>query len=177
MHNIKLPDPVLAYRVLKSSNITAEKEQLARATLSELTYSNIQSQLRRIFDEIITSKSTDSIKVEPIYQAWQDDNFTYYNTRGRRNININNNNGKFQQFKRQEYPNKWNPHKLNSSKKTNPLNLHGKPTKCHICDSIFIGLICVHDATLIRIMITLIRIMITIFVLVHMSIVTQKVKR
>ena len=37
IHNIILPEPVLAYRVLKSANISAEKEQLARATVSEIT--------------------------------------------------------------------------------------------------------------------------------------------
>ena len=46
IHNIILPEPVLAYRVLNSANISVEKGQLARATVSELTYSNMQRQLK-----------------------------------------------------------------------------------------------------------------------------------
>ena len=33
-----LPSGVLAYRVLKSANLTPEKQQLATATITELTY-------------------------------------------------------------------------------------------------------------------------------------------
>ena len=44
-HNIVLPDPVLAYRLLKNSNIGAAKEQLARATLPELKYIRMKEQL------------------------------------------------------------------------------------------------------------------------------------
>ena len=48
---IELPDAVLAYRLLNSTNIGTEKEQLARATISKLTYFNMKDQLRKIFDE------------------------------------------------------------------------------------------------------------------------------
>ena len=37
-YQIELPDGVLAYRLLKSANISKEKQQLARATLTELTF-------------------------------------------------------------------------------------------------------------------------------------------
>ena len=49
--NITLPEPVLAYRLLKSANIGSEKEQLTRATLKHLTYDDMKSQLKKIFDE------------------------------------------------------------------------------------------------------------------------------
>ena len=35
---LELPDGVLAYRVLKSANLSTENEKLARATIKELTY-------------------------------------------------------------------------------------------------------------------------------------------
>ena len=37
-NNMELPDRVLAYRVLKSANLSTENEKLARATIKELTY-------------------------------------------------------------------------------------------------------------------------------------------
>ena len=37
-YKIDLPEPVLAYHLLKSANTSQEREQLAKATLTELTY-------------------------------------------------------------------------------------------------------------------------------------------
>ena len=39
---ITLPSAVLAHRVLKCSNLTKEKQQLARATLADLNYENMK---------------------------------------------------------------------------------------------------------------------------------------
>ena len=51
-YNIKLPEPVLAYRVLKvPTNISPEKEQLARATITEFKYEAMRKQIFKIFDE------------------------------------------------------------------------------------------------------------------------------
>ena len=47
---MELPDGVLAYRLLKSANISKEKQQLARATLTELTFTNMRKQLKAIHD-------------------------------------------------------------------------------------------------------------------------------
>ena len=44
---ISLRSAVLAYHVLKSSNLPNEKQQVARATFTELTYENMKKQLRR----------------------------------------------------------------------------------------------------------------------------------
>ena len=48
-YKIDLPEPVLAYRLLKSAKISQEKEQLARATLTELTYVGMKKQLKKDF--------------------------------------------------------------------------------------------------------------------------------
>ena len=48
--NMELPTGVLAYRLLKSANISADRQQLARATLSDLTYDKMKKQLKAIFD-------------------------------------------------------------------------------------------------------------------------------
>ena len=46
--NILLPEPVLAFRALKSANITKDNEKLVKATVSELTLSSMSEQLRKI---------------------------------------------------------------------------------------------------------------------------------
>ena len=43
-YKMELPDGVLAYRLLKSANISKEKQQLARATLTELTFANMTAE-------------------------------------------------------------------------------------------------------------------------------------
>ena len=40
-HKMELPDGVLAYRLLKSAHFSEQHEQLARATLTELTYDSL----------------------------------------------------------------------------------------------------------------------------------------
>ena len=42
-HEITLPTAILAYYVLKSPNISNEKQQLARATITELNYDNMKN--------------------------------------------------------------------------------------------------------------------------------------
>ena len=37
---MELPDGVLAYKVLKSANVSQEHEQLARATINEFSHNN-----------------------------------------------------------------------------------------------------------------------------------------
>ena len=46
--NILLPEPVLAFRALKSANITKDNEKLVKATVSKLTLSSMSEQLRKI---------------------------------------------------------------------------------------------------------------------------------
>ena len=43
---------ILAYRLLKSANLSEAHEQLARATTSDPTYDNMKSQLRKIFGDV-----------------------------------------------------------------------------------------------------------------------------
>ena len=56
--NILLPEPVLAFRALKSSNITPDNEKLVKATVSELTLSSMSEQLRKIMHGHSSSNSS-----------------------------------------------------------------------------------------------------------------------
>ena len=51
-HNMTLPEGVLAYRVLKSANLTTEQEQLARATVTDITYKAMCDKLKSILEII-----------------------------------------------------------------------------------------------------------------------------
>lgn len=62
---LELPDGVLAYRLLRSANLSDAHEQLVRATLASLTYVNMKDQLKKIFSDIST-KHVPAVKIEPI---------------------------------------------------------------------------------------------------------------
>ena len=76
----ELPDGVLAYRLLKSANLSSEHEQLARATLPSLTYANMKSQLKKIFNDSAPSVPSVpvSVKIEPTYNANHNEAEAYY---------------------------------------------------------------------------------------------------
>ena len=82
---IDLPDAVLAYRLLNSANLSAEKVDLAMATVKELTYKEMSKTIGKIFS--VRSNSTalanlgesSSIKIEP-----EECNFTYSENHGQR---------------------------------------------------------------------------------------------
>ena len=63
---------MLAYRVLKSANISPEKEQLARAAITELKYKAMKKQTLKIFDETCLTKNSSppvNVKVEDAFIA------------------------------------------------------------------------------------------------------------
>ena len=47
---MSLPSALLAYRVLTISNLPNEKQQLAKATLTDMMYENMKKQLKAIED-------------------------------------------------------------------------------------------------------------------------------
>ena len=70
-HKMELPDGVLAYRLLKSAHLSERHEQLARVTLTELTYDNMKGQLK-IFGDSASLKNVShmpSVKVELVLQV------------------------------------------------------------------------------------------------------------
>ena len=54
-----LPTGVLAYRLLQSANISEHHQQLARATIGDLNYENMLSQLKKIFGDSSTLNDSD----------------------------------------------------------------------------------------------------------------------
>ena len=78
-YEMTLPSGVLAYRVLISANLTPEKQRLARATITEMTYENMKKQLKAIHDSS-SSNSIDSfdIKSEQAFVNETKDEHTFY---------------------------------------------------------------------------------------------------
>ena len=63
---------VLAYRLLKIAHLSEQHEQLARATLTELTDNNMKGKLKKIFGGPAYLENVShlpSIKVEPVSQV------------------------------------------------------------------------------------------------------------
>ena len=71
-HKMELPDGVLSYRLLKSAHLSEQHEQLARATLTELTYDNMKGQLKKIFGNPTSLEKVShmpSVKIEQVLQV------------------------------------------------------------------------------------------------------------
>ena len=68
VYQMKLRDGVLAYRVLKSANLSEENEKLARATITTLTYKSMTEQLKKIFGDMSKRLSQQvNLKAEPTF--------------------------------------------------------------------------------------------------------------
>ena len=72
--NIRLPDAVLAYKLLKSANVSKQKQTLARATISKFTFEDMKKQRKAFFDHQAGSSNQQEyrdvpVKVEPTYHS------------------------------------------------------------------------------------------------------------
>ena len=63
-YGITMSTYVLAYRLLKSANLSETHEQLARATTKELKYDETQLQLKKIFGDNDNSNSESQVQIK-----------------------------------------------------------------------------------------------------------------
>ena len=91
---MSLPSALLAYRVLNISNLPNEKQQLAKATLTDMMYENMKKQLKAIEDNSsIQSETNFQTKSEPSFLAEANNEHptllsnNFYRNRGRFNNN------------------------------------------------------------------------------------------
>ena len=136
---------ILAYRLLRSANIPEHQEQLARATVKELSYAEMKSQLKKIFGDTSASNGESTmVKVEPTYEAHTEYDTMYGQSYNRRGFS------RSRPFQRGT----WRPGRGGSAsastgrgfvrgsgartpvKGRNPLDEYGKMTKCSICESV-----------------------------------------
>ena len=59
-----LPEPVLAYHLLKSSNISEQGMRLVKTTISKMTYDEMSAQLKKAFSSGLHSSSQINVKTE-----------------------------------------------------------------------------------------------------------------
>ena len=66
---MELPTALLAYRLLKSAEISEDKQQFARATLTSFSYECIKRQLKAIYDNLSQEINLLPLKVEPLFES------------------------------------------------------------------------------------------------------------
>ena len=151
-------DDFLAYRLIKSANLSEQDEKMVKATC-KLTYQEVKDKLKSIFGDAgsksishkpveVKAEVKSEVKSEGVY-------FTYGNSnnrgnqqfRGFSNRGSNNTRGGFSRGRgsrnRGGYNNRgrgnrgWRGASPNARSQRNPLDKDGNTTKCLICESVF----------------------------------------
>ena len=146
-------DGVLAYRLLKCANISKEKQQLARASLIELTFANMRKQLKAIHDSASDHYDIQAelpIKVEPAYEAtdFKHESEVLFNRSGRQQRgnyrgraksydNNRNNQSRNQSFGNTGGARNWSGNNSRQINRKNPVDSSGSPSRCAICESVY----------------------------------------
>ena len=142
---MELPDGVLAYRLLKSANISEIKQTMVRTSIGKLGVDDVKKQLKAVNDTTLSGLAKDfqglGIKHEPAYigEYEDDEHSTYYSfDKGRRNWSRGRG-----RFGRGRGNNGNRPSKEKSEEKDikkkkglNPPNRSGNPSRCAICESV-----------------------------------------
>ena len=85
LQGMQLPDPVQAFMLLASSNLNENERQLVMSAITDVTYANMKSALKRIFsDDVGVSvksnlKLSEEIKTEPTFFGENEDAQVMYN--------------------------------------------------------------------------------------------------
>ena len=159
VHNMELPQGVLAYRVLKSANLTTEQEQLAKATAKDVTYKSMCDKLKSIFGDSKSSiqmKPAIEIKPESPFYCDNEEESVYFNSstsgygqrgyggRGRptyrsrsggRQMGHSLNRGR-SNFIRHDDPSTRGG-RGGQQKQQNPVDHRGQISRCTVCDSTY----------------------------------------
>ena len=142
----QLADDVIAYKLIKSANLSDSQEQLLIATC-KITYEELVTQMKKIFTDIQSSSLEVRIKEEQtdLLQDTLGGKYKGFNNSSLWNNNKNELKAKTaQQGKSQNYMTEQNFHKSRSGgtvkkpfnkKRNNPLDQFGRVTKCINCDS------------------------------------------
>lgn len=74
-----LPEGVLAYRLLKSANLSSERQTLVRATIGELNLEDMKKQIKAIFDNLESKTSEIETKIENTLHVQDEEEEESYN--------------------------------------------------------------------------------------------------
>ena len=62
-HKIELPDSYIAYRLLESANLDQAKSELVRATLNNLAFKDMKTQLQKL-EDIVLKESSENLPIK-----------------------------------------------------------------------------------------------------------------
>ena len=139
---------ILAYRLLKSANLSEHNEQLAKATITELTYDKMKMQLKKIFGATASPDNlADEIKVESVNsveEEYTEDTLfgrSYNSQRGQYGQYQSNLRGNYSSRSRNRsnsvsFPRNYSNNPINRKKGRNPLDQYGNVTTCAECNSV-----------------------------------------
>lgn len=122
-YGMELPDGILAYKLLVNARLPEQQERLVKATITELTFSGMKNQLKRIFGDIVQQDrvNVNDIKVEPTYHG----SHQYFRGRGRYFRGATN------------YTRPTADRNSKDNRQRNPVDMKGEVSRCNICGSVF----------------------------------------
>ena len=139
--DMRLPDAVMAFMLLSSCNLAESDVHLVMSALSDITFKNMKSVLKRVFASSMKQNGESSkfenidIKVEPVFQASDESQESFFarNKRGFRGGRFSNRGSRGAQRGR---GNNRNFNK-DEKRKLNPVGTDGEVSRCLICESKF----------------------------------------
>ena len=118
-YDMKLPDAVLAFKVLENTGLNQTEKRLILTAVKELKFEEVKSALKRIYGESNPLESKLKVKSEPAYSTTEQEFPTFY-TNGQNNS-------------------RWNKQRNaavgRELKGTNPLRRDGTISTCSSCGS------------------------------------------
>ena len=159
-HDTNISDDLLSFKLLKAANISAQQEQLIKATISEINYDNIAKKIKSIFSSDTETRKQNNIELNIKDEATYYSKETTSEEEEYENDNESHNElcDTYYIYEKQKKTNKFTsrnqPHATNQSqhnfppkasiwrnnqpnKPTKGRNPHknGQPTRCNICQS------------------------------------------
>ena len=157
---VTMSTDLLGFRLIKAANLSSDKEELVKATVTELNYSEVKSKMNKIFSDDSNIPTTSQQQIPQLQQdtfqtsnsdyqyeseghSQSDEEDTYYTNRysnkNRKRVSFGN---KFQHrssdrssmSKNWRSPDRSDNRPTKSSK--NPVDRFGKQSRCDICESI-----------------------------------------
>ena len=141
-YGMELSTTVLTYILLKSVDISEDKQQLVRATMSSLMYDDMKNHLKAIYDNFSTNeikRSITEIKVEPTYEVKRyekSDRLGGYFIRGQSKAYRGSRGCCYNRFKENNQTSDTR-RQPSDSRRVNPPNQYGRVSRCAICQSIY----------------------------------------
>ena len=140
-YEINLPEEVLAFEVLDSSNLSSEQESMANATVKELSYVAMKDQIRKIAISVVPQENSKTVvvKEDTYYNIENDDTAleheecAYYSNYGPRGKPYRSRLFTHYQQRRPHYQKRGRGNRPRKS--GNPRDQYGNPFRCHTCNS------------------------------------------